>query len=295
MLNINVPRLQFEAESIVAWIKANPCNPRALTSANLPVELLGEGNYGVAYRLLNFPGMVLKLCWDPEDAYPLYVRAVMALGAKAKPWMPDVYALGGDELRDTFWCVTKEYTDPCRGVPHWGDNNQAWLDIGGDQIQSAVNRTNPRSWLVDPIDPEWQWFADEYAEFMRPFVGLVQSFMHPGNALLDGDQFKITDPWSSSYHKAEVHQILRNLQCPSAPVTAASPQSEPSYAPSQQLWQNGTLSLKGKHGLKHGELSCLAVSVPIMKSRVQSPGFNFNTDFASLELRVADHFSGDFI
>lgn len=279
MLNINVPRLQFEAESIVAWIKANPCNPRALTSANLPVELLGEGNYGVAYRLLNFPGMVLKLCWDPEDAYPLYVRAVLALGAAAKSWMPDVYALGGDEVNGTFWCVTKEYRDPCKGVPHWSDSNPEWVAFGGDQIQNAVNRTNPRSWLVDPIDPTWQQFADEYAEFMRPFVGLVQSFMHPGNALLDGDQFKITDPWSSSHNKAEVHQILRNLQCPSAQVVAASQPSAPNSAPSQQPSLSVMQSWNGKRSLKHGELSCLAVSVPITKSRVQSPGFSSNLHF----------------
>lgn len=279
MLNINVPRLQFEAESIVAWIKANPCNPRALTSANLPVELLGEGNYGVAYRLLNFPGMVLKLCWDPEDAYPLYVRAVMALGAKAKPWMPDVYALGGDEFNDTFWCVTKEYTDPCKDVPHWMDSHPEWLAVGGDHIQNAVNRTNPRSWLTDPIDPAWQQFADEYAEFMRPFVGLVQSFMHPGNALLDGDQFKITDPWSSSHNKAEVYQILRNLQCPSAPVTAASLLSAKNSARHQPRTPNDLPFWIGKRGLKHGELRCLAVSVPNTKSRVRSPGFSSDLTF----------------
>ncbi len=243
------------------------------------MELLGEGNYGVAYRLLNFPGMVLKLCWDPEDAYPLYVRAVLALGARAKPWMPDVYALGGDERHGTFWCVTKEYTDPCKGVPHWQEWNPEWEAIGGKQIQNAINRTNPRSYITEDVEPAWQQLADEYAAFMEPFRGLVQSFMHPGNALLDGDQIKITDPWSSSCYKRKVHHILENLPCPSEPVTAASPQSAPSCAPNQQHFQSVMQSWSAKRGLKHGELSCLAVSVPITKSRVQSPGFSSNLHF----------------
>lgn len=294
MLNVNVPRLQFEAESILAWIKANPCNPRALefrAGGVLPVELLGEGNYGVAYRLTNFPGMVLKLCWDPADAYPLYIRAVHKLGRHAKRWMPEVYALGGCEMTDTFWCVIKEYIDPCKGVSHWDESEPEWLAMGGKHIQTAVNCTNPSTFLRDEHHPSWQWFADEYAAFVAPFRGLVQSYMHPGNALLDSSgHFIITDPWSSSYEKREANHVLENLPCPSAQATAASLLSAKNSARHQPHSWNDKPFWSERHGLKHGELHCLAVSVPSTKSRARSHGFSFDPDFTSLEIRASQAF-----
>lgn len=294
MLNINVPRLQFEVESIMAWINANHANQRSLADDGvLPLETLGHGNYGSAYRLVNFPGLVLKLCWKYDDGYPLYIRAVHNMGARKYDWMPDIYALGGSELDGgTFWCVLKEYTDRCEGLDYWQDTHPAWYRSGGYDIANAINTATGKVYADESAVPRHlRQFMEQYREFVRPLGRRVESYMHPGNVLWDGDRFVITDPWAGCADKREAHRIIEGIsQCQSVPVTAASLLSAKNSARHQPRSPKDVPFWIAKRGLKHGELRCLSVSVPSTKSRVRSPGFSFNTDFASLELRASETF-----
>lgn len=72
------------------------------------VELIGTGYWGKCYRLVNYPGLVIKLCAKERDAFPVYIRYLQMQDKKYK-WMPRIIATGGCEVYNCFWCVMPEY------------------------------------------------------------------------------------------------------------------------------------------------------------------------------------------
>lgn len=106
-----IGRIEFDCESIVAWLHAN--GGKLPEGAALPISLqaspMGSPScYGAVYRLLNYPGLVLKVCFNPRDGYPEYIRQHAI--RKPKAWAPKVFAYGGDEARGGFWCVMPTYS-----------------------------------------------------------------------------------------------------------------------------------------------------------------------------------------
>lgn len=185
-------------------------------SRNFPVKVLGSGYYGVAFSLLNYPGLVLKVCMSSEDGYPEYIRQVAKLGARRKRWMPEVLAHGGCET-EVFWCVLPEYTDPASDtIGNWPDQDSPFYKEGGEAVLTAFgpNNMTARKLTVSRfIDDQFvtgtkhikipgtkaeRRFARQVRKFFRPMRQAGAGvYMHAHNALKDGDQWIITDPISS--------------------------------------------------------------------------------------------------
>jgi hypothetical protein len=178
-----------------------------------PVRVLGSGNFGVAFSLDQYPGLVLKVCRDRYDGYPEYIRAVARLGARRKRWMPEVLAHGGDE-QDVFWCVLPLYTDPAAANGNWSKEHERWNAAGGGLIEDACSshslepvKHNVMCWdtmaLVkrkrkDSGTKAERRFKRQVREFLAPMKDYGAGvYMHPHNALLDGKQWILTDPIAS--------------------------------------------------------------------------------------------------
>jgi len=187
---------------------------------SMPVTVLGEGNYGVAFTLDNYPDMVLKVCRCASDGYPEYIRQVAALGVKRKRWMPEILAHGGNEVLGMFWCVMPKYDNPCgegRGSPYMQGGD--WHRAGGDKLARVLNEDRLLSghrlehWNGAEYKPGTAFLAGmtkrerrdarQMQDFFRPMREHgAEFYMHAGNALKKGEQWIITDPIAGWYNKA---------------------------------------------------------------------------------------------
>lgn len=204
---------QLEMETLAQWVQDNGMSV-SLGNHTFPVVILSSGNYGTCLKLLNYPGLVLKTCRDRNDGYPAYIRAVTRLKNPRK-WMPNILAHGGHEASGMFWCVMPEYDNPT-GHQAWG-NDSGWFDAGGQDITDACGTGNLRQRVTlqedwcsggmktvrrkEPKDRKQRRFFRQVRDFLYPMVQAGAGvYMHPNNALLDGEQWIITDPiagWST--------------------------------------------------------------------------------------------------
>ena len=106
---MTIGRLQFECENLCRWAYENGGQmPEHMLPVEQAVVKIGVSScYGSAWRLKNFPGLVLKLCFRADDGYPAFIRKYAVNGKNA--WAPRVFAHGGDECNGGFWCVLPEY------------------------------------------------------------------------------------------------------------------------------------------------------------------------------------------
>lgn len=212
MLPADTTLFQLKMETIAAWVRDNQGQVFG-GNHTFPVVVLSSGNYGTCLKLLDYPGMVMKICRDSHDGYPAYIRAVIKT-KRPKKWMPKILAHGGHEvMTGMFWCVMPEYDNPT-GHQTWG-NDSGWYANGGAMIEDAcrtgTNLIAKRSvtesiWSDGPVvthrkeprDRKERRFFRQVREFLRPMSEAGATiYMHPNNALLDGKQWIITDPVAS--------------------------------------------------------------------------------------------------
>lgn len=198
---------QLEMETLAQWVRDND---HVIREGNhtFPVVILSSGNYGTCLKLLNYPGLVIKTCRHSHDGYPEYIRAITRLKNPRK-WMPKILAHGGNEATGMFWCVMPEYDNPT-GHQTWG-NDAGWFAAGGARISDACSVSNLRVKAIvqsdfwsggtrtvrrkEPRDRKERRFFRQVREFLHPMAKAGAGvYMHPNNALLDGDQWIITDP-----------------------------------------------------------------------------------------------------
>lgn len=148
---MTIGRLQFECGNLCRWAYENGgCMPEHMLPVEQAVIRIGVSScYGSAWKLKNFPGLVLKLCFRPDDGYPTFIRKYAVNGKNS--WAPRVFAHGGDECNGGFWCVLPEYecVDYAASYdyrPHKGTRNRA---------QAMA--------FLDTLD----WVPDEYRDMYR--------------------------------------------------------------------------------------------------------------------------------
>lgn len=202
---IHVSHLEFTCRNIAAWAPANGFRRDGIPST-LPIEFLGGGFFGSCYRLLDYPGLVIKMCNYSYDGYPEYIRQVAKL-SNPKAWMPKVFMYEGDETSGVFWCVLPEYTNPWG---HEGSWRAAWGAEGtwilhvNDTLNngwlSARERRQKIRSLVRERGERKQ--AMQLMEFLEPMCAAGgQVYLHAKNALRDGNRWVVTDPiaeWSKT-------------------------------------------------------------------------------------------------
>jgi hypothetical protein len=116
--SITVGKLEFDCANICAWVRDNESRVRRGEFLPLPIEVvdrigpvskLDNGCFGGVYKLLGYPGLILKLCFRKDDGYPEFIRSI---AVKRQPkWAPVIFAHGGDECEGGFWCVMPEYQE----------------------------------------------------------------------------------------------------------------------------------------------------------------------------------------
>lgn len=195
--SITVGKLEFDCTNIVAWLHAN--KDRIPFGLNLPIESvartagvvtkLSGGCFGAVFKLSNYPGLILKVCLRSDDAYPDYIRSV---AVKHSPkWAPKIFAHGGDETKEGFWCVMPAYEETARLVNKWGreiyPSEAENLAFSAGRYMEARYKGNEfartsRRQITELMLPLWHAGAD--------------ADMHMGNIMLDPatGHYVITDP-----------------------------------------------------------------------------------------------------
>lgn len=200
--SITIGRLEFDCVNIVAWLQANgggyargqalPIEAVANTAGQ--VSRVSGGSYGAVYKLTGYPGLILKVCFDPKDGYPEYIRSIAVKRAPA--WAPKIFAHGGDECTTGFWCVMPEYVDDDRTCKH-----------GHKPASEALHLTTAAGGYGWGYNTEPRYPANEFVRTHRKDIAqiidsMIQfgagSDMHSGNIMLDPTtgHYVITDPVS---------------------------------------------------------------------------------------------------
>lgn len=140
------------------------------------IRVLGSGAYGTT--MLSPDGeWVLKVCWDQQDAYPIYAR-----WAAANP---------GPHIPEIFYQVQTEHVFIC-AMPRYYETKEDSYDY------LSACRESARYDAPQDNDPS-------LTKALRDMLGALEDFcsadMHFGNFMYDPKrrQYVVTDPFSALY------------------------------------------------------------------------------------------------
>lgn len=222
------------------------------------IHVLGSGAYGTT--MLSPDGSwVLKVCWDKQDAYPIYAR-----WAAANP---------GPHIPEIFYQVQTEHVFIC-AMPRYYETKEDSYDYLSD-CRSVARYDAPQD------------NDTSLTKALRSMLEALEDFcsadMHFGNFMYDPKrrQYVVTDPFSALY-----------LDPDKAVARATGTQYVAPITEQLDIFDQPMVEVPTAGDLRYLEHVCQVAGEKIQRVPM---GDTLPCDFASLELRVAAAFGHELI